>query len=91
MRHTSLVRKGYEVAGISIDEELTIALNTLDQVSAEPQFWYEAALEKGQIQYLNNSEVGHYRSEFIDFEEAHKKRHLYRLWHRETGSVNYHG
>jgi len=89
--NTSLVRKGYEVAGVIIDEELTVALNTLDQVSAEPQFWYEAALEKGQIQYLNNSEVGHYRSEFVDFEADNKKRHLYRLWHRDTGSVNYHG
>lgn len=89
--NTSLVRKGYEVAGVAMDEELSEALNCMDEVSAAPQFWYEAELEQGQIQYLNNSEVGHYRSEFTDHEEEHKKRHLYRLWHRDTGTATYHG
>ena len=74
-----------------MDEELSEALNCMDEVSAAPQFWYEAELEQGQIQYLNNSEVGHYRSEFSDHEEEHKKRHLYRLWHRDTGTATYHG
>lgn len=87
----SLVRKGHEVAGKSMDGELTAALAAVDEISQSPDLWFEAALEKGQIQYLNNSEVGHYRSEFVDFEEEHKRRHLFRLWHRDKGSVCYDG
>ena len=48
-------------------------------------------MQRGQIQYLNNHEVGHYRSAFEDFDEPERKRHLYRLWHRETGSTSYDG
>lgn len=87
----SLIRKGHEIANIKMDTELADALATVDQVSKAPEFWFEAALEKGQIQYLNNFEVGHYRSEFVDFEEEEKKRHLFRLWHRNEGSVAYDG
>jgi hypothetical protein len=48
-------------------------------------------LQRGQVQYLNNHEVGHYRSEFEDFAEPERKRHLFRLWHREEGSSSYDG
>jgi len=89
--NTSLVRKGYEVAGIEMDNALEHALEVVDETSSQDKFWYEAALEKGQIQYLNNRETGHYRSEFIDHEDQRLKRHLYRLWHRNEGNPAYHG
>ncbi len=89
--NTSLVRKGYEVAEATMDTALVDALDAIDEISKQPHFWFEAALEKGQVQYLNNQETGHYRSEFIDFEEADKKRHLYRSWHRSEGHWSYHG
>lgn len=87
----SLVRKGYEVAGITMDSELQDALAAVDEVSSLPSLWFEAALEQGQMQYLNNAEVGHYRSEFFDYDEPHRKRHLYRLWHRNEGTISYDG
>ncbi len=89
--NASLVRKGYEVAGETMDAELVAALAAIDEVCAEPDLWFEAPLERGQVQYLNNHEVGHYRSAFEDFAEPERKRHLYRLWHRETGSSSYDG
>ncbi len=89
--NASLVRKGYEVAGETMDAELVAALAAIDEVCAEPDLWFEAPLERGQVQYLNNHEVGHYRSAFEDFSEPERKRHLYRLWHRETGSSSYDG
>ena len=89
--NSSLVRKGYEVAGETMDAALSDALDAIDQVCAADDLWYEAPLERGQIQYLNNHEIGHYRSAFEDFEEAERKRHLYRLWHREAGSPTYDG
>ena len=89
--NASLIRKGYDVAGESIDALLIEALNAIDEVCADTDLWYEAPLERGQIQYLNNHEIGHYRSAFEDHDDAERKRHLYRLWHREAGSADYDG
>ncbi len=89
--NASLVRQGYKVAGEKMDTSLVAALHAVDEVTTAQDLWYEAGLEPGQIQYLNNHEIGHYRSEFVDYEAAEKKRSLYRLWHRSAGSVSYHG
>jgi hypothetical protein len=89
--NASLIRKGYEVAGVAMDAELSTALDAIDEVCAAADLWYEASLQRGQIQYLNNHEVGHYRSAFEDYDEPERKRHLYRLWHREAGTTSYDG
>ncbi|MFT5112518.1 MAG: alpha-ketoglutarate-dependent taurine dioxygenase [Parasphingorhabdus sp.] len=89
--NSSLARKGYEVAEVTIDAQLSDALDAIDEVCAADDLWFEAELERGQIQYLNNHEVGHYRSAFEDFDEPEQKRYLYRLWHREEGSIAYDG
>ena len=89
--NTSLVRKGYEVAGIEPDQMLVDALGVADEICSDEELWYEAPLSRGDIQYLNNHEVGHYRSAFEDFEEPERKRHLYRLWHRDSGTPGYDG
>jgi len=89
--NTSLVRKGYEVAEQWMDDALTAALAAIDEVSAAEDLWVEAPLERGQVQYLNNHELGHYRSDFTDSDDPKKKRHLYRLWHREEGRITYDG
>ena len=89
--NASLIRKGYAVAGVAMDQALSTALDAIDEVCAAADLWYEASLQRGQIQYLNNHEVGHYRSAFEDYDEPERKRHLYRLWHREAGSTSYDG
>ena len=89
--NSQLVRKGYEVAGQAMDNALADALDAIDEVCASGDLWFEAPLQAGQIQYLNNHEVGHYRSAFTDGVKPDEKRHLYRLWHRERGSVCYDG
>jgi len=89
--NSSLVRKGYEVSGEVIDTALSEALDAIDEVCTAPDLWFEGPLQRGQVQYLNNHEVGHYRSEFEDFAEPERKRHLFRLWHREEGSSSYDG
>ncbi len=89
--NSSLVRKGYQVAQAEMDSALADALDAVDEISTQPEIWYEAPLQRGQVQYLNNHEVGHYRSEVIDHQEQDRKRHLYRLWHREQGTACYDG
>ena len=89
--NSSLVRKGYEVAGATMDQDLIAALKAVDEVTSAADLWIEAPLERGQIQYLNNHELGHYRSHFVDDDDSAKKRHLYRLWHRAEGDRSYDG
>jgi len=89
--NASLIRKGYQVADQQMDELLSAALDAIDEVCAAEDLWFEAPLQRGQIQYLNNHEVGHYRSAFEDHDDPLYKRHLYRLWHRESGDSSYDG
>ena len=89
--NASLIRKGYQVAGEAMDPLLVAALDAIDEVCAAEDLWFEAPLQRGQVQYLNNHEIGHYRSAFEDHDDSQRKRHLYRLWHREAGSSSYDG
>ena len=74
-----------------MDPPLVAAIEAIDEVTSSPDLWIEAPLERGQIQYLNNHELGHYRSDFNDYRDPNKKRHLYRLWLRSEGNVAYDG
>ena len=89
--NASLIRKGYEVAGETMDPLLAQALDAIDEVCAAEDLWFEGPLQRGQVQYLNNHEVGHYRSAFEDHDDPERKRHLYRLWHRADGDSSYDG
>ncbi len=48
-------------------------------------------IERGQIQYVNNLEIGHSRTDFVDHDEADQRRHLVRLWLRDFGERGYNG
>ncbi len=89
--NSSLVRKGYDVAGKAMDDELEAALLAIDKIASSSDLWIEAPMARGQVQYLNNHELGHYRSAFVDNDNPSKKRHLYRLWHRSDGNRSYDG
>ena len=42
-------------------------------------------MERGQLQYCNNLETGHSRTEFQDFEDPAQRHHLVRIWLRDHG------
>ncbi|MDJ0610455.1 MAG: TauD/TfdA family dioxygenase [Kiloniellales bacterium] len=89
--NVSLVRKGYAVAGVEIDAGLAEALEALEAIADDQSLWFELPIERGQLQYLNNSQVAHYRSHFDDHEDPALKRHLIRTWHRDAGRPSYDG
>ncbi len=89
--NVSLIRKGYEVAGVDIDSETRDALAALEAVADHSDLWFELPIERGQLQFLNNRNIVHYRSRFIDDEDPARKRHLVRTWHREHGLPTYDG
>ena len=45
-----------------MDNLLQNALDAIDEVTASEDLWIEAPLSRGDVQYLNNHELGHYRS-----------------------------
>ena len=84
-----LVHKGYALMETPFDAETQDAFSALRDVLSEKRLWIEFTIQSGQLQYLNNREIAHSRSEFQD-DEAHK-RHLVRLWFREEGGRCYDG
>jgi alpha-ketoglutarate-dependent taurine dioxygenase len=89
--NVSLVRKGYEVVGRHMDEETADALAALESVADDPALWFELPIECGQLQYLNNRQIAHYRSAFHDHSDPAHRRHLVRTWHRDSGLPSYDG
>ena len=89
--NVQLVRKGYQVAGADMEIELADALDAVEEVGSRKDLWLELPIERGQMQYLNNVELAHYRSNFEDHDDLAKKRHLFRTWHRERGLRSYDG
>jgi alpha-ketoglutarate-dependent taurine dioxygenase len=89
--NTSLIRKGYAIAGEEMDGALRDALLALEAISSDPTLWFEQAIERGHLQYLNNVTTAHYRSTFTDHEDPVRKRHLVRSWHRNHGLPDYDG
>lgn len=89
--NVQLVRKGYEIAEIKMDLQLAQALEAIEAISNLQELWMELPIERGQLQYLNNMELGHYRSHFEDHCDPTQKRHLFRTWHRDFGARTYDG
>jgi hypothetical protein len=55
-------------------------LDLIDEIAESPAFHVQMRLEPGEINYLKNNAVLHARTEYQDFEEPERKRHLVRLW-----------
>lgn len=85
------IRGGYRIRGEEPDAELDAALKRLVALFAEPQLQNRFTLQAGQIQFVNNRVVGHARSDFEDHEDPEQRRHLVRLWLRDSGGVSYPG
>lgn len=62
------------------------ALDLLDTLLTDPELCFSMQLEQGDMQLLNNYVTVHSRTNFEDFEEFDRKRHLLRLWLAVPGS-----
>lgn len=56
------------------------ALDLLDEICSRPEFQLTMMFQPGDIQFLNNHLMLHMRTEFEDYPETEKRRHLMRLW-----------
>lgn len=78
------VRKSMETAQQKLqrpftDEEFEV-LDYMEALSRREDLVYSMTLEPGDMQFCNNYLVLHSRTEYDDYEELEKKRHMLRLW-----------
>ena len=56
------------------------ALDLFDQLANDPQLHFGMQLQPGDMQFVYNHALLHDRTGFRDWPDAHKQRHLLRLW-----------
>lgn len=61
-------------------------LDLLDELMPSDQLCFSMELERGDLQLLNSFVTLHSRTDFEDYEEPERKRHLLRLWLALPGS-----
>ncbi len=85
------IRKGYNLAGDSLDATGQEALDALQSIVNNPENSVEFRIETGQIQYINNRQFAHARTQFTDNKTASIERHLIRCWYRNEGMAQLEG
>ncbi len=56
------------------------ALDIIQELAESDAFRFDMDLEPGDMQFINNHVIIHSRTQFEDYEEPERKRHLLRLW-----------
>lgn len=56
------------------------AMELLESIANDPEFYLEMDFKPGDIQFLNNGRILHAREAYDDWEDLDKRRHLLRLW-----------
>lgn len=61
------------------------AFDLMDALCNDPAFYLDIMFEPGDMQFLSNYTILHSRSEYEDWPEPERKRHLLRLWLNTPG------
>lgn len=61
------------------------ALDMMDALCNDPAFYLDMSFEPGDMQFICNYVTLHSRTDYEDWPEPHRKRHLLRLWLRTPG------
>ncbi|MES2979881.1 MAG: TauD/TfdA family dioxygenase [Pseudomonadota bacterium] len=56
------------------------ALEYVQSLANNPRFYGEMMFEPGDMQFMNNHVMYHSRTEFEDYDEPDRRRHLIRMW-----------
>jgi hypothetical protein len=85
------IRGGYALKSEPLDNEGAAAMEALLELFDDETLSADFDLEPGQLQFVDNRVLGHARTEFADFPEPNRRRHLVRLWLRDHGRRAYAG
>lgn len=78
--HSEYFRTVERHQGVTLGNEEHALLDLYDEIAAEPGFHLDMDLEPGDIQLISNHTIIHARTDYIDYPEPARKRHLLRLW-----------
>ena len=78
----SPIDRSVERAGVALSQTDTDAVRYVAEVAARPGIYLDMALQPGDIQLLNNHVIMHGRTDYQDYPEMERRRHLLRLWLR---------
>jgi alpha-ketoglutarate-dependent taurine dioxygenase len=86
---------GYALAkasgGEPVDDEGAAALTATLEIFERPGIAIDFEFAPGEIQFVDNRVLGHSRTEFEDYPEPERRRHLVRLWLRDKERRAYPG
>ena len=85
------IRNAYAMVDGGMDTATEEAIAALEEAFQDDTAVAAMTMEPGQMQFLNNRIIGHSRTEFVDFDEPGRKRHLLRIWLRDSGTLHYRG
>lgn len=68
----------HEAPRLTREQEDVIAF--IEKTANDPSFYLDMNFEPGDMQFLKNASVLHKRTEYEDWSEPDRKRHLLRLW-----------
>ena len=85
------INSGYAMTGEPVDNAGAAALAATLEVFEEPDLSIDFEFRPGEIQFVDNRTLGHSRTEFEDWPEPDRRRHLVRLWLRDHGRRAYTG
>jgi alpha-ketoglutarate-dependent taurine dioxygenase len=77
--------KGHETAGVPLTAADLEALDVLESVFRRPELAVQFAMNRGDMQFVNNRFVMHSRTAFEDGAAPAERRHFLRLWMRYGG------
>ena len=77
--------------GEPVDNAGAAALAALLEIFDDEALSADFDLEPGELQFVDNRVLGHARTQFADFPEPERRRHLVRLWLRDHGRRAYAG
>lgn len=75
-----VIDKGTTALGIDLNAQQKEALTCFEEVARRDDVRFEVMLRPGEASFINNYELLHARTGFVDWDEPAKKRLLYRLW-----------
>ena len=81
------IKTAQEYPGIpALTQDQIDLLDLFEEITYEPGMAIEMDFRPGDIQWLSNYAALHSRTEFIDFPEPQRRRHLMRLWLQREGA-----
>jgi hypothetical protein len=75
-----VIDKGAERLGERLSPLEQEALSCFEEVAQRGELRFEVMLRPGEASFINNYEILHARTGFVDWDEPGRKRLLYRLW-----------